>query len=155
MLKYLVLGLFTLLAVGAASEASAQYEYGYGHRHYYSSWSYHNSHNYYYSSYHYKPYSAYEGYRHHYCVYRPAQPRYVYYYNPEPIPSARSIGDGLTWTAKKAPNTLCWRRKTAKRNWKTFPRKPFPNRAPCPKCPIRSWKMTSRFPRSKKPTSPN
>lgn len=67
---------FALLAGFGANEADAAY------RQYYSSWSYHPTNNYYYSTYYHKPTPNYNGYSYHYCVYHPATPRYVYYYNP-------------------------------------------------------------------------
>jgi hypothetical protein len=60
-----------------ASEANAFYRY----RQYYSSWNYQPSRSYYTSQYYYRPTPTYPTYSYHYCVYRPSQPRYVYYYN--------------------------------------------------------------------------
>ena len=74
---------FMLLIVAAAFAATASSEaQAGGHRQYYSSWSYHPTYNYYYTQYHYKPTPTYQTYSYHYCIHYPAQPRYVYYYNP-------------------------------------------------------------------------
>ncbi|MCA9051855.1 MAG: hypothetical protein KDA89_24120 [Planctomycetaceae bacterium] len=75
-----------LLAVAATAvvglTTSSESKAFYGYRQYYSSWSYRPSYNYYYTRYYYKPTPTYSTYSYHYCVYRPSQPRYVYYYNP-------------------------------------------------------------------------
>lgn len=78
-LGIMLLTLASLAVVGVTSSESQGY---FGYRQYYSSWSYRPSHNYYYTRYYYKPTPTYTTYSYHYCVYRPAQPRYVYYYNP-------------------------------------------------------------------------
>lgn len=53
-----------------------------GYRQYYTSWSYHPQRSYHYRTYFYRPVVSTPTYHHHYVVYRPATPRYVYYYNP-------------------------------------------------------------------------
>jgi hypothetical protein len=67
------------LAVLAAVPAQANLR---AVRQYYGGWTYYPERTYYYRSYYYKPFVDYEGYKYHYCIYYPAQPRYVYYYNP-------------------------------------------------------------------------
>jgi hypothetical protein len=67
--------LFSLLMASTAAAALAG-------RHYYSSWSYAPTYTYYYRYYYYKPVPDFDGYKYHYAIYYPAQPRYVYYYNP-------------------------------------------------------------------------
>lgn len=51
-------------------------------RQYYGDWTYHPQYTYYFRYYYYKPTPTYVGYTYHYCIYRPATPRYIYYYNP-------------------------------------------------------------------------
>jgi hypothetical protein len=51
-------------------------------RQYYTSWYYYPSGGYHYRCYCYQPTPTYVGYRYHYVVYYPAQPQYLYYYNP-------------------------------------------------------------------------
>src|ERR1700733_5353281 len=73
--------LFGLLVV-VASFAVVQQDCHADGRHYYSSWSYYPQRTYYYVKYYYRPQPAVEDYSYHYCIYYPAAPRYVYYYNP-------------------------------------------------------------------------
>lgn len=76
------LGILTMLIAASVvtgltpSEASA-----FRYRQYYSSWNYQPTRSYYTSRYYYRPTTTYPTYSYHYCVYRPSQPRYVYYYN--------------------------------------------------------------------------
>jgi len=49
----------------------------------YSPWTYHTGKGYYYCQYYYKPTPDFVGFKHHFCIYRPAQPRYIYYFNPQ------------------------------------------------------------------------
>ena len=72
--------LFGALTVGGlATKAEAGL---FAYRQYYSGWSYYPQRTYYLRSYYYKPYPTYATYKYHYCIYYPARPRYVYYYNP-------------------------------------------------------------------------
>ncbi len=75
--KSVVIALVMVSAVSAFANVSEA-----GHRQYYSSWSYYPSTTYYYSTYYYQPQQNSSGYNYHYCISYPAQPRYVYYYNP-------------------------------------------------------------------------
>ena len=78
------LGLLIMMvaAMAVAGLNSSESNAYFGYRQYYSSWSYQPSYNYHYTRYYYKPTPTYPTYNYHYCVYRPSQPRYVYYYNP-------------------------------------------------------------------------
>ncbi len=63
----------------AAPEAGAHYR----HRQYYdTSYTYSASYGYYYTHYYYQPAVTYTTYEYHYAIYYPAQPQYIYYYNP-------------------------------------------------------------------------
>jgi len=72
-------GLALLAVALAGSAASAQ---SYSPRQYYGGIRKHPTANYSYRPLYYKPTPTYVGYKHHYAVYVPAQPRYVYFYNP-------------------------------------------------------------------------
>jgi hypothetical protein len=73
--------LFAAAVVVACLSVSAEESLADG-RHYYSSWTYYPQRTYYYVYYYYKPYETATEYNYHYCIYYPATPRYVYYYNP-------------------------------------------------------------------------
>ena len=73
---------FLRVAVVAACFAIPHEECQAAGRHYYSTWTYYPQRTYYYVNYHYKPVATAETYNYHYCIYYPATPRYVYYYNP-------------------------------------------------------------------------
>ncbi len=74
-----VLLLGTAIAAAISPFAAAHY----GYRQYYSpNWVYSTTYQYYYVTYYYQPVVTQTSYNYHYCVYYPAQPRYIYYYNP-------------------------------------------------------------------------
>jgi len=68
-----------VLCAALSAATTAEADYG---RQYYGNWSYHPQYNYHYCHYYYKPTPTYPTYSYHYCVCKPAQPRYVYFYNP-------------------------------------------------------------------------
>ncbi len=55
---------------------------GPSHRQHYNDWTYYPQFGYYYSSYYYQPSPDDKGYKHLFCIYYPAHPRFVYYYDP-------------------------------------------------------------------------
>jgi hypothetical protein len=61
------------ITAGAAAALRQYYE---------TTWTYSPSYGYYYVHYYYRPVVTYTSYQYHYCIYYPARPRYVYYYNP-------------------------------------------------------------------------
>jgi len=52
-------------------------------RQWYNDWTYYPQFGYYYSSYYYLPSAVEKSYRHYFCLYYPAHPRYVYYFDPQ------------------------------------------------------------------------
>jgi hypothetical protein len=52
-------------------------------RQWYNDWTYYPQFGYYYSSYYYLPSGVDKNYRHHFCLLYPAQPQYVYYFDPQ------------------------------------------------------------------------
>jgi len=120
----LLLTTLTVVAVMPAAESRAAVLA----RHYYSGWSYHPTRTYYYSYYYYKPYASYDGYAHHYCVYRPARPRYVYYYNP-----VRRVYWGRYDTEKKGYSMLA--EKDRKAELDQIPESAFPEPGQMPVIP--------------------
>lgn len=119
--------LFATLAVVAAMPAAESHAATLA-RHYYSGWSYYPSRTYYYSYYYYKPYASYNGYAHHYCVYYPARPRYVYYYNP-----VRRVYWGRYDTEKKGYSMLA--EKDRKAELDQIPESAFPEPGQMPVIP--------------------
>lgn len=65
------------LGLGSPAEADAAL------RQYYSGWTYYAARGYYYRTYYSKPDEEYLGYQHQYCIYYTAQPRYLYFFDPE------------------------------------------------------------------------
>lgn len=100
-------------------------------RQYYSSWTYHPQKSYHYSYYYYKPYASYEGYKQHYCVYYPAQPRYVYYYNPY----SQQYWGRLDCEAKGDEKYSLLAEKDRKKELKDIPETAFPKPAAMPVIP--------------------
>jgi hypothetical protein len=52
-------------------------------RQWYNDWTYYPQFGYYYSSYYYLPSAVEKSYRHYFCLFFPAHPRYVYYFDPQ------------------------------------------------------------------------
>src|SRR5690349_2574159 len=67
-----------LALVTAVGVSSAQAGFG---RQYYGGWQ-HSPKGYFFSTYHYKPYASYPSYCYNYCIWYPAAPKFVYYFNP-------------------------------------------------------------------------
>jgi hypothetical protein len=52
-------------------------------RQWYNDWTYYPQFSYYYSSYYYLPSAVDKSYRHYFCLFYPAHPQYVYYFDPQ------------------------------------------------------------------------
>jgi len=76
MLRKMVAAAGAMLATTPLCRAATFRQY-YGAR-----WIYHPARAYYYTTYYYLPSPQATTYSYHYCIYYPAQPRYIYYYNP-------------------------------------------------------------------------
>jgi hypothetical protein len=68
-----------LMLAAPATPAFAQS----GRQYYDTSWSYNQNYGYYYRTYYFQTTVTQTTYDYHYCIYYPAQPTYIYYYNPE------------------------------------------------------------------------
>lgn len=97
-------------------------------RHYYGNWGHYPQRSYYYVQYYYKPADDYEDYRYHYCIYYPAQPNYIYYYNPY-----SSVYWGRYDVKAKGYSLL--EEKDRKKELKEIPDKAFPKPAAMPAIP--------------------
>jgi len=120
----------TMAAVLAAtflvtSFAAIQADAGYQN---YSPWSYYPAKSYYYSKYYYKPTPTYVGLKHQFCIYRPAQPRYIYYFNPY-----RKVYWGRYDVEKKGYSLLA--AKDQKADLDAIPESAFPSPAKMPGIP--------------------
>ena len=102
-----------------------------GYRQYYSNWNHHPSHGYYYSQYYYKPTPTYSTYSYHYCVYRPSQPRYVYYYNPH----QRHYWGRFDCEGKPGEEYSLLKPEDRKEKLEDIPEKAFPKPGPLPAIP--------------------
>lgn len=116
------------LLVVVACVAPMQQECDAAGRHYYSTWSYYPQRTYYYVKYHYLPQSDQTDYSYHYCLYYPATPRYVYYYNPY-----SKLYWGRYDTVEKGYSLLA--EKDRKANLKDIPAAAFPKPAEMPAIP--------------------
>ncbi len=67
-----------LLAIAAVRPSAAA-----SPRQWYNDWTYYPQFGYYYSSYYYLPSAVEKSYRQYFCLYYPAHPRYVYYFDPQ------------------------------------------------------------------------
>lgn len=119
--------LFGLLIV-FASVTAVQQECVAAGRHYYSSWSYYPQRTYYYVRYYYQPQTTVQDYSYHYCIYYPATPRYVYYYNPY-----SQVYWGRYDTKEKGYSLLA--EKDRKGNLKDIPDAAFPKPGEMPTIP--------------------
>jgi hypothetical protein len=114
-----------------SESASAHDPFAYGGRQYYSAWAYNGESTYYYSAYYYRTYDNATSYQYHYAVYYPAQPSYVYYYNPR-----RRVYWGrldLKGTEGKQYSILA--EKDRKEKFDDIPESAFPPPAAMPKIP--------------------
>jgi hypothetical protein len=75
---------FWQILVGAALVVAAQGGMARAEapRQWYNDWTYYPQYAYYYSSYYYKPAAGSQGLKFQFCIYYPAHPRYVYYFDP-------------------------------------------------------------------------
>ncbi len=76
MLRSLALAAGSVVAGSTVARAATFRQY-YGPR-----WVFHPARSYYYMYYYYLPTPQATAYAYHYCIYDPARPRYIYYYNP-------------------------------------------------------------------------
>jgi hypothetical protein len=67
-----------LLAIAAVRRGAAA-----SPRQWYNDWTYYPQFGYYYSSYYYLPSAVEKSYRQYFCLFYPAHPRYVYYFDPQ------------------------------------------------------------------------
>lgn len=119
--------LFGLVLVATCLVATNQ-ECSAAGRHYYSTWSYYPQRTYYFVNYYYKPYETSQDYSYHYCIYYPATPRYVYYYNPY-----SKVYWGRYDTKDKGYSLLA--EKDRKSNLKEIPDSAFPKPGEMPTIP--------------------
>ena len=124
-------GLMLLIVAAAfAATASSEAQAG-GHRQYYSSWSYHPTNTYYYTRYFYQPTPTYQTYSYHYCIHYPAQPRYVYYYNPH----AQQYWGRFDNEGKPGEQYSLLKPEDRKKNFEDIPQEAFPAPGAMPSIP--------------------
>ncbi len=75
-------GLVQCVAVLGLAAATAEDVAAQGRQYYDTAWTYNSNNGYYYRRYYYQPVVTVTTYTYDYTIYYPAQPRYVYYYNP-------------------------------------------------------------------------
>jgi hypothetical protein len=75
-LRFLVEAVLVVSVLGSLAQAAVS------PRQWYNDWTYYPQFGYYYSSYYYKPAAGSEGLKFQFCIYYPAHPRYVYYFDP-------------------------------------------------------------------------
>jgi hypothetical protein len=120
------------LALGLGLAFSPATPAAFGQRQYYdASYTYSPTYGYYYVRYYYKPVVTYTAYDYHYCIYYPAQPSYIYYYNP-----ARQVYWGRYKLGSKGDQRYSiLAENDRKKDLKEIPESAFPEPAAMPKIP--------------------
>jgi hypothetical protein len=126
--KTCVLGLAMGLALAFGPAAPAAY----GQRQYYeTTYTYSPSHSYYYVRYYYRPAVTDTTYDYHYCIYYPAQPGYIYYYNP----ASQVYWGRYKIGSKEGEQYSILAQKDRKKDLKDIPESAFPEPAAMPTIP--------------------
>lgn len=116
------------LTLAVASAANGAYLL----RQYYdASYTYSPSYGYYYTTYYYTPVVTQVTYEYHYCIYYPAQPQYIYYYNP----TTQAYWGRYEIGSKGEKRYSILAQKDRKKDLKAIPESAFPEPAAMPTIP--------------------